>query len=676
MVLLKDIYIENFMSIDQLSISFEDDSIIAITGENGGGKSALLYAIAFALTGYKKGEKYQDYVKAGSDFARIILNADLKGYPLTIECSVTGGSKRNSNAPTKRTATYKGVTYINSDYDQLIMEHDLEYLESLMFLFQGKSDQIINMRPSERSYALRRIFKFDFAETVASLKSSLDSLKLQDAETGARLKEVNSRTYEKQKLLRTVTPEGLEKLRVDLEDTNQSLNKVSHINENHIESFNKRLSDSEVFLESQKNKLSKTVKDLETHLKEKENLSTKINEFDEDKTLKELSELSTYSEEFRNSIDILCTSITSASELKKVLNYHRNELESQLKICESGVCHSCGHEITPEHVEKIKAERDKAVYDFERQSKVLDNLIKDRDEEQKKLKEVTNKIQKINSVINDIESSKKQLSTTELLIKNYEKDIEDKKSIISRAEQDLSKLLEERNTIEAAKVLLEQKKDLENKRDYLVSAISKGEQDAIRNAEKRAFNEQIDRYIEERDANIKKLTKDQNDIALEVADVKACIDIFDTSFPNFIIVQACKKLEEYINNIMQKIFPSMRVTLKTARNGVSFFFVHNDREDDWIPISMASGAQKTLLGLAYQVALGKMYGINCILLDEADAAMSEENAQFVYKLISELDDFQQVIFVSHRKESIDVARNSNRDNNSVYYVSNGQYELR
>ena len=39
------------MTIESLDMEFEENCIMAITGQNGAGKSSLLYAIALCLTG-------------------------------------------------------------------------------------------------------------------------------------------------------------------------------------------------------------------------------------------------------------------------------------------------------------------------------------------------------------------------------------------------------------------------------------------------------------------------------------------------------------------------------------------------------------------------------------------------------------------------------------------------
>lgn len=676
MILLKDIYIENFMSIEQLSISFEEDSIVAITGENGSGKSALLYAIAFALTGYRKGESYRDYVRTGCDSAHINLNATLKGYPLNIDCVIASGTRKTNLAPTKRVAIYRDTTYINSDYNQFAKEHELEYIESLMFLFQGKSDQLINMRPSERSYMLRHLFRFDFKDIVASLKVSQESLKMQDVETTARLREVSSRVFEKQKLIRTLTVEGIDKLKAALEDIVKDLHSVDNVSESTITDFNKKLSNAKSFLANQQTKLQQAVtrySNLEKSIKE---TAEEIDSIDIDRIQGRLLKLQKFSAESHGVIAKLCTDITSLNESKKVLGHSEKELINQLVICKTGKCHACGHDIDETHVIKIQSEKDKISKELASIKKALDIAISERDQQQDNLDKIDKDIKKFTEELSNHEKLVTKKTTLEANIESYKADIVDKEAIVAKAQEDLDRLLQEKTNIDSLKVLLEKKKDLESQRDKLKAAIAKGEEDIVRNAEKKAVNEQIDRQIAEQKETIKKLTNDSNDISLNLADTKTCIDIFDTSFPNFIIVQACKQLEDYINTIIQKIFPYMTVALKLSRNGVSFYYVNDGNEDEWVPISMASGAQKTLLGLAYQIALARLYGLNCVLLDEADAAMNETNASYIYNLIAELTDFQQIIFISHRKESIEVAAKSSKENSSIYYVKNGQYSLR
>ena len=88
---------------------------------------------------------------------------------------------------------------------------------------------------------------------------------------------------------------------------------------------------------------------------------------------------------------------------------------------------------------------------------------------------------------------------------------------------------------------------------------------------------------------------------------------------------------------------------------------------------MASGAQKRIITLAYQIALASLFNTGAIFLDEIDASMSSTSATIVYDFISSLCNFDQVFFISHRQESFAAVQDSNPS--VVFYsVDKGVYE--
>ena len=74
MILIKDLSLTNFESIEHLSLTFENHQMTSIRGENGSGKSSLFHAIAFLLFNYKKGDSYRSYVKLGTDEAHLQMH--------------------------------------------------------------------------------------------------------------------------------------------------------------------------------------------------------------------------------------------------------------------------------------------------------------------------------------------------------------------------------------------------------------------------------------------------------------------------------------------------------------------------------------------------------------------------------------------------------------------------
>ena len=216
------------MCIDSLDLDFNNNTIISISGKNGSGKSALIYAIALCITGYRYGESYRDYVKSGEDTSSIILDAELKGEPIHYEVSIKGNNKTGN--PLKKEVTYKGITYLNSDYSSFMKDNDLDYIENLMFLFQG-NNELISSKPSERAAILRKLFQFEFTSIVNSFKEKLDQSKVRMIEDEAVLSELQKRTFQESTLLRETPATRLKEWENEIRLLNENIFKLNNIGE-------------------------------------------------------------------------------------------------------------------------------------------------------------------------------------------------------------------------------------------------------------------------------------------------------------------------------------------------------------------------------------------------------------------------------------------------------------
>ena len=105
MILINEISLTNFESIESLHLTFNNHQMTSIRGENGSGKSTLFHAIAFLLFNYKKGDSYRSYVRLGADEAHLEMTALLDGSPVTYD--VTIKAEGRSGTPVTRKVTYK-----------------------------------------------------------------------------------------------------------------------------------------------------------------------------------------------------------------------------------------------------------------------------------------------------------------------------------------------------------------------------------------------------------------------------------------------------------------------------------------------------------------------------------------------------------------------------------------
>ena len=157
-----------------------------------------------------------------------------------------------------------------------------------------------------------------------------------------------------------------------------------------------------------------------------------------------------------------------------------------------------------------------------------------------------------------------------------------------------------------------------------------------------------------------------------------CIEIFEKTFPNYLIVKTCAKLEKAINNFIQTIFPEMEVRLFQNKQGVEFFYTpERSKIKKWVKENLlnaknASGFEKAALSMSFKVALLKAYDIPFAFLDEVDSAADDENSENMFKAIITNSIFEQLFIISHkysvRDSIVTIAPKAN-----VYYVSKGSF---
>ena len=147
--------------------------------------------------------------------------------------------------------------------------------------------------------------------------------------------------------------------------------------------------------------------------------------------------------------------------------------------------------------------------------------------------------------------------------------------------------------------------------------------------------------------------------------------------PNFLIVKTCSKLETEMNTFVQEVFPEFRIRLLQSKRGVEFFYTtdpNNDMEDvkSLINSKMASGYERSVLGIAFKVALCRAYGLTFAALDEIDAAASDDNSMKTFSSLINSNVFDQMIFITHKEPTKEMIR-SLADDVTCYHVDGGVF---
>jgi len=672
MLILKKLFLENFMSIGQLEMNFEENTMIGISGKNGEGKSALIYSIAFLLSGYRNGDTYENYVKAGTDHCFLYLNAFLNGEPLYCEAEISKKGRKGITTPVRRKTEYKGVTYINGDHSQFIKENELDYLEPLIFFFQDSSRDIIKARPGERAEILKKLFKFEFPDIVKNLKDNQEQNKTLQIQNNAKLEVLKKDLPTITPLLDEVGDDQIKIWKKEKKEAENMLASIGNIDELLLNTLSFKINDVDSQIKEEENKLSLSTSQINRMIRTLESLESFIQKNDLDDLNVKLSikkeELEKHLKEFEENKKVL----EELKDQKNIFDYEEKELEKQISISNTGVCHACGQSIGREHVIKLTESKDSVDRKIRRINNAISSL--DFDIKDPKGKEIEKEIKEIENSIAEYLSSKKDYDVYLDLFKKEQGLEKERKERIKKLKEEREALQIEKSKQEEILPLISQKKELEAQLKNINDNLEEAKRISYINNERKILNEKIIEDQKKKEEEINILSLKANDILRDISETKTLLDIFESQFPSYLILQATKLLEDCLNEIIKRVFPYMNIKLQMQRTGVVFLYTAESSESEWLPISQASGAQKTILSLAYKTALARLHGISCIMLDEVDESCTPENSTIIYKFIASLQDFSQVIFISQRPESIEAAKEVN-PNVVIYRVEKGEYTL-
>ena len=133
------------------------------------------------------------------------------------------------------------------------------------------------------------------------------------------------------------------------------------------------------------------------------------------------------------------------------------------------------------------------------------------------------------------------------------------------------------------------------------------------------------------------------------------------------------------NELVQTIFPNLYIRLFYSKKGIEFFYSTSGVTDEdmdkesMLPIKQASGFEKAILSICFKSVLCEAYNIPFVILDEVDAAASEENSRRFFDIVINGGLFQQSIIISHKIDIQDTIKGMS-DSISAYMVADGDFE--
>ncbi|AGF50722.1 slr1048 [Synechocystis sp. PCC 6803] len=168
----QQLILKNFLSYQDVSLNFRGLHTACICGSNGAGKSSLLEAITWAIWGKCRAESEDDVLHNGTDQVRVdfefisnnqtyrIIRSRQRGRSSVTEFQIKSGDHfRTLSAKGLRATQEKITNTLKLDYETFV---------NSAYLRQGRADEFMLRKPSERKQILADLLKLDQYEMLAT----------------------------------------------------------------------------------------------------------------------------------------------------------------------------------------------------------------------------------------------------------------------------------------------------------------------------------------------------------------------------------------------------------------------------------------------------------------------------------------------------------------------------
>ena len=691
MIELNNLHLEHFMRITEADLDLSS-AITILEGDNGQGKSAVMEAIAVCLAERKRADSVKEFVQKGFDHAKIVLEMKYNSVPIifNVVLNVRGGT------PLERDVEYEDKHYINSEVTDLIKELDFTFYSDIILSMQGQDD-IATMTPVQRANLLQRLFQFDFTEKVKGINDKIDeaneAIKLDNSKIEYLNKELVAKKARRDSVVLKEPPFDSNTYYAKQAEQDKLFEELTNIK--NIMGEANELHDKRNDIVEKSNNLGYKIQDLKQKKETAQAAKTELETFDFDgKSSALASEIENLRKEIDNhnaTLQMFDESIKAnqAKQTEVLQNiatceYKETEFAKKLSLIEKGVCPECGQSTcNMDHsvIENDKSINDEKIINLKTEEGNIGFAIAD---DRRKKEEVRQNISSLISKKATAEANLTSLRSTYSVLKSKVMPFE----VYEQLEDDLKVAEADQIALQDAynKVMseLDKRKDAWAKQDEIERKYEAIKADIKMFDNAMVFNNAAQKQIEQYDEDIKNSELNIEEIKNNAASLAKDIDcynevkkILDKELPNFLIVKTCSKLETEMNTFVQEVFPEFRIRLLQSKRGVEFFYTtdpNNDMEDvkSLINSKMASGYERSVLGIAFKVALCRAYGLTFAALDEIDAAASDDNSMKTFSSLINSNVFDQMIFITHKEPTKEMIR-SLADDVTCYHVESGVF---
>lgn len=714
--MIKKLYIKNFRNINELTL--EPSSYInLISGNNGEGKSSILYAIEYLLTD-NLNEKISEYVRWGQDKFNLEMEFDFNGNNYIIK--VEGSKSSKKELIVNNTDIYKNSEA--TKYLATIIDPNVTRYSAISE--QGKTAQILFDTPANRLKKLKEILGIDkifelvedIKEEIKQINSDIDLNKkeievidnidynLLDVPVLPDIKDIKTKfdLLVKDKELYNVEIKLYDKYLQELENYNNAKSKIES-NEILIKGYQDKI------LEKQKTKkenlntssledLQKSISEIEKKeieqnskyqiYKDKKSRIEKLN----NNILQEESKLDAYPLRRLSPCKYKNDQLTEAEQSLMESQIKLNDLEKEYKLGLEGKCPTCGQDYIID-VDSYKTQ----IESIKESIKNIQNDIKVIKEEFERYNKSfneneTNKIQRQN-IQNNLYEYKSELEeilidyNSDFTLIDYSKDIEELNNSIQsiKTVEEFNKNIEKdmqdfENKIQISKGIIEQYKDtiepviVEKPKEFnnseyeeLNKEILVYEQKVLEKKRIEEHNNKIKQDKLNNQEKIKNLNTTIESLYYKGGILKETRDVLDKQFSSYLIDKGADYIKEKMNEFFITAYGKYEITFTQDKNSIDFYYGDGDSVS---PCSMASGMEKSILAMAFRVALSSLNNFGLMILDEIDSDGSSDRSLSLYESILSTMTNSQLFIITHKEETKEYLMQQHGSNE--YSVVNGR----
>jgi len=230
----KQLTLQNFLSYQEVTLNFDGLHVACVCGANGAGKSSLLEAIAWCVWGQSRVSAEDDIVRQGAREAQVsfcfehnariyrIIRTRRRNQNSALEFQIHqpqagSDSAQGIDSYQFKTITQKG-TRATQRYILSQIKIDYETFVNAAYLRQGRADEFMLKRPSDRKQVLADLLKLDHYDHLAEqAKEKARSYKAQVQPLEALFSQLTAQLETKEQI-----QSDYEKLRTALEEQQAS----------------------------------------------------------------------------------------------------------------------------------------------------------------------------------------------------------------------------------------------------------------------------------------------------------------------------------------------------------------------------------------------------------------------------------------------------------------------